>query len=170
MSAAVMSNFYFPPGTPGYATDSQGRVHNWMLAQMAQYPPPPGPEQQHHYNALYPAPAGSQQLPEHDQLQYSSLNQPVYSKIESVSSEQRSPNHQINHLAHDLQNQAGLQDHQQQQHVPIAGLPMQQPLPHGEASTPSQTSMMQRTTSEQNQKSNRLRKACDSCSIRKVKV
>ena len=175
MSAAVMSNYYFPPFHQGHGTDSQNRVQNWMLAQMAQYPPPPQPDQQHHYNALYPASAGAQQLVDpQEQPQYSNLNQPVYAKVESSTpGEGPSSNHNINHLAQELHQQAAFDEQQQRQHVQHAGQqPIQQSLPQGQpAATPRPSQPpTQQSTADQNQKANRLRKACDSCSIRKVKV
>lgn len=171
MSAAVMSNYYFPPLGQGHVADSQVRVQNWMLAQMANYPPPPQHDHQH-YNALYPASAGAQQLLDpHEHLQYSDLNQPIYPKVESATSEHASSNHQMHHLAHELQQHAALEEQQRQQ-IQQASQHMQQQNPHGQqpgSSQPSQPTTGQGTP-DQNQKTNRLRKACDSCSIRKVKV
>lgn len=166
MSAAVMSNFIFPPWDPGHGTDSQARVNHWMLAQMAQYPPPPQPDQ-HHYNALYPASAGAQQLVDpHDQLPYSSLNQPVYPKVDATSPDPTTAaNHNVHHLAHDLHQHGAFDDRQQAQHG------NQQPLPHGQpVATPRPSQPPSQPGGPDSQKANRLRKACDSCSIRKVKV
>ncbi|KAK3698782.1 hypothetical protein LTR37_016786 [Vermiconidia calcicola] len=168
MSAAVMSNYYFQPMGQNHIADTQARVQNWMLAQMAQYPPPPQPEQQH-YNALYPTSAGAQQLVDpHDQLQYSHLNQPIYPKIESAASEPHSPR-QIHNLAQELHHHSTIDD-QQRQHVYQANQQIQS-NPHGQVSNTAHSSQgpTQNSTSDQNQKTNRLRKACDSCSIRKVK-
>jgi hypothetical protein len=168
MSAAVMSNYYFPPLGHEHVADSQVRVQNWMLAQMAQYPPPPQADHTH-YNALYPASAAAQQLIDpHDQLQYSDLNQPIYPKVESAASDHASTNTQMLHLAHELRQHAALEGqqlHQGHQHIA-------QQHSHGQpsgSSHPSQPTTGQGTP-DQNQKANRLRKACDSCSIRKVKV
>ena len=164
MSAAVMPNYYFAPFGQGPGTDSDARVQNWMLAQMAQYPPPPQPDH-HHYNALYPASAGAQQLVDpQEPLQYSTLNQPAYAKVESTTPDQgASSNHNINHLAQEL--------HQQAQHGGQQAMQQTFPQGHSQATPqPSQAPSTQQSTSEQNQKANRLRKACDSCSIRKVKV
>ena len=171
MSAAVMPNYYFPPFDQGHVADSQVRVQNWMFARMAQYPPPPQPEQQH-YNAMYPTSASAQQLIDpQDQLQYSNLNQPLYPKVESATSGQASSSRQIHHLAQELQQHAAI-DEQQRQVIHQASQQVQQGVPHGQpSSTPhSSQPQTQQCTPEQNQKTNRLRKACDSCSIRKVKV
>ena len=167
MSAAVMSNYYFPPLGQGHVADSHVRVQNWMLAQMAQYPPPPQADHTH-YNALYPASAGAQQLLDpHDQLQYGDLNQPIYPKVESVASEHASSSQQMHHLAHDLQHSAieGQPLHHSSQHIHHQHSHAQ---PSG-SSQPSQATTAQGTPND-SQKANRLRKACDSCSIRKVKV
>lgn len=173
MSAAVMSNYFFQPFGQGHGTDSDTRVQSWMLAQMAQYPPPPQPDQHHHYNALYPASAGAQQMVDpQEPLQYSNLNQPVYTKVEVASPGGHSNNHNINRLAQELHQQAAFEDQQQRQHGQHgAQQHMQQPLQAQPAATPrpSQTPTQQ-SAADQSQKSNRLRKACDSCSIRKVKV
>ena len=163
-----MSNFYFPPLGHGHIADSQVRVQDWMLAQMAQYPPPPQTDHQH-YNALYPAAAGAQQLIDpHDQLQYSDLNQPIYPKVESATSEHASSNHQMHRLAHELQQHAALEGqqlHHSNQHISHQHA-------HGQSSGSAQPTQSPsgQGTPDQNQKANRLRKACDSCSIRKVKV
>ena len=174
MSAAVMSNYYFAPFGPGHGADSEQRVQNWMLAQMAQYPPPPQPDH-HHYNALYPASAGAQQMVDpQEPLQYSNLNQPVYAKVESATPDQgNANNHTINHLAQELHQQAAFEDQQQRQHAQHGGQhPMQQALSQGQPTSTPRSSQppTQQGPADQNQKSNRLRKACDSCSIRKVKV
>lgn len=174
MSAAVMSNFYFPSldHEHGQLADSQLRVQNWMLGQMAQYPPPPQAEQ--HYPTLYSASAGAQQLvDQQQQLQYSSLNQPLYPKTDgSAPSEQTNSTHQMHSLAHDLQQHTHLNDQQRHQHPqnPIhlhrqgsLGTP-----PPGQQALPP-LNQPQQGTPDAGQK-NRLRKACDSCSIRKVKV
>ena len=163
-----MSNYYFPPLGHGHVADSQVRVQSWMLAQMAQYPPPPQADHTH-YNALYPASAGAQQLLDpHDQLRYTDLNQPIYPKVESATSDHASSNTQIHHLAHELQQHVALdgqQLHQGHQHIAHQHS-------HGQPSGSSHPSQPTtgHGTPDQNQKANRLRKACDSCSIRKVKV
>ena len=169
MSAAVMSNYYYPSFGQAHVADSQLRMQNWMLAQMAQYPPPPQPDHQH-YNALYPASAGAQQLVEHQeqQLQYSNPNQPLYPKIESVTPGQASSNHHMHDLVQGLQQHA-LEEEQRQQ-IHQATHQIQPHNPHGPGSNTSHSS--QPTTqqgADPNQKP-RLRKACDSCSLRKVKV
>ena len=166
MSAAVMSNYYYPTSGRSHVADYQVRVQNWMVAQMAQYPPA---QDHHHYNALYPVSAGAQQLIDpHEQLQYSDLNQSIYPKVESAVSDHAASNHQIQHLAHELQQHTaidGQQVHHANQHVTQ--------LPHHiHPSGPSQLHqpMTAQDTPDSSQKANRLRKACDSCSIRKVKV
>ena len=171
MSAAVMSNFYVPHWGHVHVADSQHRVQNWMFAQMAQYPPPPGPDQQH-YNALYPTAAGAQQmLDPQEQLQYSSLNQPIYPKIESGVPDQASANQHMHHLAQELQQHAALDD-PAHQHMQQPSQPIQHQVTPIQASSASHSSQppTQQATPDQSQKNNRLRKACDSCSIRKVKV
>lgn len=173
MSAAVMSNFYYQPFTPGHGTDSDARVQSWMLAQMAQYPPPPQAEQHQHYNALYPASTGAQHLVDSQEpLQFSHLNQPVYAKVEAASPDQAASNHNVNHLAQGLHQQAVYEDQQQRHHVQHAAQQhMQQSLQAQPAAVPRPSQApTQQSGAEQSQKSNRLRKACDSCSIRKVKV
>lgn len=163
MSAAVMSNYY----------SSQLQVHNWMLAQMSNYPPPPQADQQH-YNALYPTSAGAQQQlldpSQQEQLQFSNLNQPLYPKVESNGpGHPHSPSGQ--HL-HDLQHHHVLEE-QQRHHIHHAQQQIQQPTPvasHPASNAAHSLPATQTSTPEQPQKTNRLRKACDSCSIRKVKV
>ncbi|KAK5168870.1 uncharacterized protein LTR77_006179 [Saxophila tyrrhenica] len=175
MSAAVMSNFYFPlmDQDHGYMADSQLRVQNWMRAQMAQYPPPHQAEQQQ-YNPLYPASTGAQQLVDpQQQLQFTSLNQPVYPKTDgSGPPEQTASTHQMHNLAQELQQHAALSE-QQRHHLQQTAHHNQHHSSHG---TPppgrvalSPLGQQQHSTPESGQKANRLRKACDSCSIRKVK-
>lgn len=162
MSAAVMSNFR-----------SQLQVEHWMLAQMSHYPPPPPPDQQH-YSPLYPTSAGTPQLLDHsqpNQLQFSNLNQPAYPKLEpSTPAGQDSPH--IHNLAQELQKHAAQEEQQRQQIQHAQRLQhqaqhQQQPFPPQPQPNPVQTDLSQ---DSQPQKTNRLRKACDSCSIRKVKV
>jgi hypothetical protein len=162
MSAAVMSNFR-----------SQLQVEHWMLAQMSHYPPPPPPDQQH-YSPLYPTSAGTPQLLDHsqqNQLQFSNLNQPAYPKIEpNTPVGQDSP--QIHNLAQELQKHAAQEEHQRQQ-IHQANHRLQHPSQHQPQQFQPQQAIVQAdvsTDSQQPQKTNRLRKACDSCSIRKVKV
>ncbi|GIZ48809.1 hypothetical protein CKM354_001185600 [Cercospora kikuchii] len=181
MSAAVMSNYY----------SSQLQVHNWMLAQMNNgntaangYPPPPPPPQQqqqqqqdqHYGNALYPPPGGAQQLldpAQQEQLQFSSLNQPIYPKVEALpGTGHNSPASQhIQSLAHELQHHSGPDD-QSRHYMPHVSHQLQQPTPvtsHPTSAAGLSLPPTQTNTPEQPQKTNRLRKACDSCSIRKVK-
>ncbi|CAK4034425.1 Zn(II)2Cys6 transcription factor like [Lecanosticta acicola] len=157
-----MSNYY----------SSQLQVHNWMLAQMSNYPPPPPQPDQQHYNALYPTQGGAQQQLLEDpaaqqQLQFSSLNQPIYPKVEGANAVSSPSSQHIQSLAQELTHHAALEDqrhhhmhaHQMQQPTPVTSHPNTASNPHTQTSTPEQPP----------QKTNRLRKACDSCSIRKVK-
>ncbi len=149
-------------------------VPNWMSA-MANYPPPPPPPLPDHqqYNSLYPASVGAHHKVESGQqppLQYTSLNTPSYPKIESVTPAQRH-NAQLQDLAQELSQHAALEDSQchetQQTSQPLQqqGLPHVQPTAHaGAPQIPEQLS------AQEIARSNRLRKACDSCSVRKVKV
>ena len=140
---------------------------------MSHYPPPPPPDQQH-YSPLYPTSAGTPQLLDHsqqNQLQFSNLNQPAYPKIEpNTPVAQDSP--QIHNLAQELQKHAAQEEHQRQQiHQANQRLQHQaqhQPQQFQPQQAPVQTDVS--SDSQQPQKTNRLRKACDSCSIRKVKV
>lgn len=160
------SNFY-----------SQQQVHSWMLA-MAQYPPPPTSE--NHYNPIFPTGAATAAAAAHhqellspvqqDHLQYSNLNTPLYPKAEHGNDGSSSQHMQS--IAHELQHHAALEE-QQRQHIQHAA---QQVQHHGPPTTPhggvpvSISQAQQQAALEQTQKTNRLRKACDSCSIRKVKV
>jgi len=154
-----MSNFH-----------SQWRQDNWLLAQMSHYPPPPQPDTQH-YSPLYPTSAGAQQLldpSQQNQLQFSSLNQSTFPhKIESGTPTQ-DPS-QIQNLAQELQHHA-VQEEQQRQQIQHAAQSL-----HHQAQQSQQPNFQPQVdqsdaSGEQPQKTNRLRKACDSCSIRKVKV
>ncbi len=175
MSAAVMShNFYpgFQPVDQGHAANSplqsQLRVQQWMLAQQmaSSYPAPHNNGEHQHYNAFHPAPA-AQQLLDGQEVQFSAINQPLYAKVESAPSEQASTNHQINSLAHDLQHHTSFGD--QRRHLAQAAQHVQHHSPHLSPG-PGHPVHAQHAGQDQNQKPNRLRKACDSCSIRKVKV
>ncbi|KAK4992877.1 hypothetical protein LTR50_000783 [Elasticomyces elasticus] len=127
---------------------------------MSNYPPPP-PADQPHYNAQYPTTAGAQQLldsvqQDHFQSQLQQLNQqPIYPKLETSALDPSQYNQLDQRLAEQHHNQ-----HQQQQQQ--LGLPS--PLPP----QPQQQTLAQGSP-ETAPKGNRLRKACDSCSIRKVK-
>lgn len=152
---------------------SQLQVEHWMLAQMSHYPPPPPPDQQH-YSPLYPTSAGTPQLLDHsqqNQLQFSNLNQPAYPKIEPHTPVgQDSP--QIHNLAQELQKHAAQEEHQRQQ-IQHAAQRLQHQAQHQPQQFQPQQNAVQpdvSSDSQQPQKTNRLRKACDSCSIRKVKV
>ncbi|EME42376.1 hypothetical protein DOTSEDRAFT_73264 [Dothistroma septosporum NZE10] len=145
-----------------------------MLAQMSTYPPPPDGQQQQ-YNNLYPAQPGAQQQlldpAQQEQLQFSNLNQPIYPKVEAQHPGHSPSSQHIQSLAQELQHHAAI-DEQQHRHMHHVTHQIQQPTPvtshptsaGGLSNPPTQTS-----TPEQPQKTNRLRKACDSCSIRKVK-
>lgn len=142
-----------------------------MLAQMANYPSASQPEPQQ-YNAFYPAAPGAQQLMEsQDQLQYSSINPQLYPKAESAPSEQEAGNQHMHHLTSGLHQHTSIAE-QQQQHLAHAAQQMQHSTPHGTPAHLPQlmTGSSQPTPDSASQKPNRLRKACDSCSIRKVKV
>ncbi|KAK5721175.1 hypothetical protein LTR17_014816 [Elasticomyces elasticus] len=153
------------------ADSSYWQVHNWMLG-MANYPPPP-PEQ-HRYNPIYPTSAGpgAPQMVEtvqHNPLQYASLNTPTYPKVESGSPDRHQHSH-LQGLQHELHQHATLGDQQHQQlqqatqQLQQQGPAHNQPSPHaGGPHTPQQQS------AQDSARSNRLRKACDSCSVRKVK-
>jgi hypothetical protein len=168
MSAAVLCAPFHDPSN--FMTDhSYWQVHNWMLA-MANYPPPPPPDQTH-YNAIYPTSAGAQQMMEPAQqepMQYGQLN-PAYAKVESGSPDQSAASSQIHHLAQELNQHAALEDQQRHQ-IQQAAQQIQHAANqahHPPGMGPQLTTQQQATS---NEKSNRLRKACDSCSIRKVKV
>jgi hypothetical protein len=137
------------------------------------YPPPPQPDGQH-YNAAYLGPHGAPHMLDathQSQLQYSHLNQPMFPKLDSSPTVQDDPNMHMQNLAQELQNHAALGEQQRQQ--------LQQTHP-SQPQTPTGTSsgglgatshpQSQPGTPDQAPKTNRLRKACDSCSIRKVKV
>lgn len=153
---------------------SQLQVEHWMLAQMSHYPPPPPPDQQH-YSPLYPASTGTPQLLDHaqqNQLQFSNLNQPAYPKIEPTTpASHDSP--QIHNLAQELQKHAAQEEHQRQQIHQAAQRLQHQAQHQPQAFQPQPNAVQPDVVSQdspQPQKTNRLRKACDSCSIRKVKV
>lgn len=139
---------------------------------MSNYPPPPPPDQ-HHYASVYPNAAGAQQVVDpmqQGQLQYGNLNQSVYPRVETTPSSTDESSIHIHHtLAQELQRHTEPDDHtrQRMRQVPLTpevqqnqqqNYLLQQPPQHIE------------TAAEQAAKANRLRKACDSCSIRKVKV
>lgn len=126
----------------------------------------PEPDNQQHYT-LYPPP-GQQPLldpVQQEQLQFSQLGQAIYPKIEGEI-DPNAPNH-IEQRIEQLQQQSPLpqsqhqhQHQHQHQQVPLAPPP---PPPTAAPQGPP-------VQGETPQKANRLRKACDSCSIRKVKV
>ncbi|KAF2772535.1 hypothetical protein EJ03DRAFT_341556 [Teratosphaeria nubilosa] len=138
---------------------------------MSNYPPPPQPES-HHYNAIYPTSAGAQQFDavHPEPLQYASLNHPTYPKVESGSPDHTAAT-QIQSLAHDLNQHAALEEQQRHQiHQAAHHIHHQHPGVTSVHQAPSiATSHPHQGPPQEHQKSNRLRKACDSCSIRKVK-
>jgi hypothetical protein len=137
-----------------------------MDDQMSSYPEP---DSQQHYT-LYPPPGQQQVLDplQQEQLQFSQLGQlgqSIYPKTEAEV-DPNAPNHieqRIEQLQEQPQHQLQLQhQHQQQQQQQVALAPPQAP-PAAQPQPPP-------VQGETPQKANRLRKACDSCSIRKVKV
>lgn len=174
MTAAVMSNYFYNPSASGWRPVANGvananggvQMQNWMMAQMAQYPPPQQ-HGQHHYNAMYQADGAAQPiLDSHSQLQYSDLGQVIYPKVSDASiNGQPASAHQVHDLTHQLHHH-GYEEQQLNQ-------PMQ-PVPqtiHSQQPLTVQTSQsLAQEIPDQPQKVNRLRKACDSCSIRKVRV
>ncbi|KAK3109763.1 hypothetical protein LTR53_016620, partial [Teratosphaeriaceae sp. CCFEE 6253] len=148
---------------------SNAWVQSWMLA-MANYPPPPPPEQQH-YNALYPTAAGAQQLLDSGQqpaLQYTSLNTPAYPKIETGSPESNGHS-QLQGLARDLTQHAVLGEQQRHQIQQAVQQHQQQQASTHVHPPPTAAQASLQNASQDTARSNRLRKACDSCSVRKVK-
>ncbi|KAF2152498.1 hypothetical protein K461DRAFT_294158 [Myriangium duriaei CBS 260.36] len=133
---------------------------------MSSYPPPPQPDQQH-YNPIYAAGTSSQPLldpVQHEHLHFANqLSQSTgYPKVEHEGLDPTTSS-QIEQRIEQLQHQQSLQslDHDHLQPPDLepphdAQLP---PLPDHHGQQPSSTP----------QKLFRLRKACDSCSIRKVK-
>lgn len=150
------------------------QARNWMLAQMTNtYPPPPQPDGQH-YNPLYPTSATSPQLMDsvqQGQLPYSGLSQSIF-KTDSSTSNHADSNQHIQNLAQELQQRAALGEHQRQQLQQTAHhlQPQSGAINHPLAPAPTPQTPGQSESQDQAQKANRLRKACDSCSIRKVKV
>ena len=124
------------------------------------YPPPPGPDQQSHpYNPIYAAAVAAQQqlnsAPQHDHLNYQQHNASPYPKIEpalDASLVDPATNGRVEPPTH--ANQVD------QRPPPITPAPTSVPLHQPSTTSPVDPSQP---------KTNRLRKACDSCSIRKVK-
>lgn len=153
MSAADILSLSFCPVPFSMETfNSSEQVRAWMLA-MSNYPPPPPPEPQH-FNTRYPT---------------YGLEQPVFPKIEpGTSPDQNAGPHSIQALSSELHHRA-LHEEQQRQHLHHAAAQLQQ----HQATSIGQPNINQRAAqraASEHAKSNRLRKACDSCSIRKVKV
>ena len=129
---------------------------------MSHYPPPYQPDQPH-YSAVYPAATGAQQLLESREthLNYGGLNPPAGPKVAHASTEN---GRSIHHLAQELQSHAALEE-QHAHRIQHHGLPFNNGLP-----PPTTVSFQIPDTSNSALRHNRLRKACDSCSARKVKV
>jgi hypothetical protein len=108
------------------------------------YPPPPGSEEPH-YTPIYPAPPSNntqQNLLDELPATQRLYQSDIYSKVENVLRQQ------AQHASHALSSDHGTGAHAQA---------------HG-------AQQAQAGSPTDQQKANRLRKACDSCSIRKVKV
>jgi hypothetical protein len=129
----------------------------------SQYPPPPGAEDPH-YTPIYPAPpsqpahellgAGPQQQQQQQQQRLQPYPQDLYPKVEGLN-DVLQLQQQANHaLGTDQRPQLGTPTGQ----GAVAGV---SPLSMHDAHHPQDGA---------SPKTNRLRKACDSCSIRKVKV
>ncbi|KAF2720939.1 hypothetical protein K431DRAFT_225232 [Polychaeton citri CBS 116435] len=138
---------------------------------MANYPPPPPTDDQQQYNALYSTSAGAQSLLSSMQQDQFPLNQPIYPKVDSDTPSQGHTSNELHNLAQELRNQTAQEEQRQ------ASQPSQQCHPGPQNQQPSFSSLPQHVSpspqhqhsQRQAQKANRLRKACDSCSIRKVK-
>ncbi|KAL5389285.1 hypothetical protein DPSP01_002598 [Paraphaeosphaeria sporulosa] len=125
----------------------------------SQYPPPPGSEEPH-YTPIYPPPTPQ---PGHELLgqgqppppRLQPYPQDIYPKVEDVLQLQQQANHA---LGADQRQPLGTQTGQQQ-----AAGPGVSPLSMHDAP------MLNQPQDSGGPKTNRLRKACDSCSIRKVK-
>ncbi|KAK5001604.1 hypothetical protein LTR16_006820, partial [Cryomyces antarcticus] len=111
----------------------------WMNAQMSHYPPPPQPDQQHYNPLQYAGPPAPQLLAPSQQAQQ--IPDFHQQLQQAVYPKPEHTPAEPNHA-----------DHVEQR--------VDQPLLPPAPSSAGQ---------DGNQKGNRLRKACDSCSIRKVK-
>jgi hypothetical protein len=126
----------------------------------SQYPPPPGSEEAH-YTPIYPAPPR-----QNNNASVSSFGGPDGGVGGGPGQQQQQQQHayaqdmypKIENLNNVLQQQA-----QQAQHANHANHVLGDP-------TMGTLSSLHVMSAAEQQKSNRLRKACDSCSIRKVKV
>ena len=131
----------------------------------------PEPDSQQHYT-LYPPPGQQQGLDplQQEQMQFSQLGQlgqSIYPKSDGEV-DPNAPNH-IEQRIEQLQQQP---PHPQSQHphqLQLQHQHQQAPLAPAQAPQDAQPQLSQ-VQGEAAQKANRLRKACDSCSIRKVKV
>lgn len=124
---------------------------------MSSYPPPPQPDQQH-YNPIYTNDPEAQQpldQVQQDQYNFASLTQSSpYPKADNDLLDPHTSS-QLEQRIEQLRHQEPLPPHSPQ-HVDLQ--PQQQ--------SPQQPQQQ----NGHHHKQNRLRKACDSCSIRKVKV
>lgn len=171
-----MSTYFGMPFRQSYGANTQVPLQAWLAHQMAQYPPVPPAEQQQFNNGFYSdGEAGQQAFAHQEQLQYGALNQAVtvYPKVESVAAG-HVPTDSVHAYPHEPQAFQG----QLRQHLQFIAPQdrLQQPA---RIQTPPERqidvaqsfqSEAQPPTPDKTQKINRLRKACDSCSIRKVKV
>ncbi|KAI6790360.1 hypothetical protein KC361_g7964 [Hortaea werneckii] len=153
------------------SNNSYWQIYSRMLA-MSNYPPPPQPHQHHYNTSLYPASAGAQQLLDplqQEQLQYANLSTPPYPKVKSGTPEQNAA--QLRNLTADLEKHAHLEKQQRQQIQQAAQqLHRQHSTPHVHVPTRlAPAHAAQHHGASEQAKSNRPRKACDSCSIKKVK-
>ncbi|WPH00091.1 Hypothetical protein R9X50_00291400 [Acrodontium crateriforme] len=149
--------------------DEAQAIHLVFNCIMSNYPPPPLPDHQH-YTALYPTAARTQHLlgtPPQSQAQYGEAYAKATANVNvNVIPGQPTPNNQMQIQAFELQQQAVLGEQQRQQMQqapplhPIQIHPSQFPTP------PTQYLPQDETADE---KKDRQRKACDGCSIRKVK-
>lgn len=144
-----------------------------LMSNNSQHPPPPQPDQ-HYYNALHLRSAGAQQLldpVQQERLQYANLSdKPPYPKFQSGTPEQNVA--QLRNWTEDVARHAHLEEQQRRQ--------IQQATQHlhNEQSTRHVRTLPTLAPAHAAQRhsapglaiSNRPRKACDSCSCKKVKV
>ena len=137
---------------------------------MSTYPPPPSTHDQAHYNGIYPASTGARPLLEStqdDELQFGNFNQTLYSKVDAVG--EPSYGAASASLTPGFDTHATMGEHQRQQLQRAAQ--QLQADPSGNVVVPLTIPLQtQEDGGGESPKINRLRKACDSCSIRKVKV
>lgn len=129
---------------------------------MAQYPPHPAAEQ--NYDTLYSTASGAQQLVDaQGQFQFNAMNQSAYPKVESAPNGQPPSSTTTHTFIHHLPPQNTFDAQQSAQHA--SQLAIQPQLDDASITTADPQAAL-----DQSQKIVRLRKACDGCSIRKVKV